>query len=63
MLVPLRDAGFLNLLFGELYPWKEHRGTGIDSVMLALPATYKVRMLTGIEGDSAARSAVITSWH
>lgn len=42
MLVPLRDADFPNLLFGELYPWKGHRGTGIDRPTFALPATCKV---------------------
>ena len=38
------EKRFLNLLFGELYPWKEHRGTGIDIVILALQVTCKVRM-------------------
>jgi len=44
MLAPLGDADFPNLLFGELYEWKRHRGTGIDIVILALPATCKVWM-------------------
>jgi hypothetical protein len=44
MLVPLRGAEFPNLLVGELYQCEGHRGTGIDTVILALPATCKVWM-------------------